>query len=466
MVQSVKGVLSDYKYLILAIFVLFLSLVSPTPKGLSYSGQVVLGIFAFTIILWISEAIPIAVTSLLIFVLLSVLNVVEAKDAFLGFGNSVVFFLIGAFLLAAAIERHNLHLRVALTILSRFGKNSYQLLLGVIITGGALSMLMPEHAVVALFLPVLLGILHSFDLELSDSSFAKSILLALTFSASIGSMGSLLGGARNPLAITLYTATTGSEVSFLDWMIAAVPIVALMLLLLYIVLRLVFPHEQIDVEVAKTHMMKQVSRLGKMGFNEKKTLAIYIFAIVLWITLGTKMGLAVVAIVASALLFVTRTITWKDAEEYMPWGIVFLYGGAVSLGFSLVETGAAEFITNNLMVLVGGNPLFILLFFTVLCIGLSNIMSNSATVAVILPIAMTVMVTLGFPPVIAMYTVAMASALVFLLIIGTPGNAIVYSSEVLSPRDFIKAGKWLSIVAILIFPTIAFLWWRFLGLIP
>lgn len=439
-------------------------LLYPNPQGLSVEGQRMLAISVLALFLWISEVLPLAVTSFLVCVLIALLRVADPTKAFIGYGTHAMFFLIGAFVLGVAVQKTNLHRRIAINMLIRFRRSPTRLVLGVVFTGAGLSMLMPEHVVAAFMLPVLMEILGSLKVDLTGTNFSKAMMLGMCYGASVGSMGSLLGGARNPLAISIYQEVTGEQVSFFGWMFSAFPIVIVMTIAVCIVLKWKFPPEKMDLEAAINHMEKEIRKMGSMGTQEKTVLAIFLLAFLLWAFAGTSIGMATVAMLMVVLLFITKSVTWLDVQMDMPWGVVILYGGAVTMGKYMVSTGAASFIAEKFLVFAGKNPYLLLLLLIVMIILLTEVMSNAAATAVVLPIALTLTLATGLSPTVTMYTVAMGSAMAFMLVIATPGAAIAYSSGYLRQVDYLKAGVYLNLVGIAVLMIVAQTWWRLIGL--
>jgi len=434
------------------------------PEGLSVEGHRALAIFALTVILWITEGLPLPVTSLLACILFSLLNVVPTKDAFVGFGNSTIFFLIGSLLLGVALVKANLHKRIALLILTRLGKTPGKMVMGVLLLGVGLTIMMPEHAVGAMLFPVILTIISVAVPDPKRSNFAKVLLLAVAYGASVGSIGSLLGGARNPLAIGLYQEITGETVTFLGWMVAAFPLMFAMALSVLIVLKWMFPLEELDLEPVERHMRFEVKKLGRLGAPDKRVLGIFLTAFLLWTSVGTTVGLEVISIGVAVLLFATQAITWEDAERSLPWSIIFLYGGAISLGTVLSETGAARFLAQHSFIWIKDNPYLIVLGLVVISMYLSQVMSNAGALSVILPIGLSVMIAVDFPPIVAMYVVAMSSGMAFMLPTATPNVALIYSSGYIPIRDLIRAGLCLTLIALVVFMTVGWGYWRLIGL--
>jgi len=457
----------EFFFIVLAFSFAFLSYLLPPQNGLSHEGQVMIGILFMAAVLWVTEPIPLAATGLLIMILPSLLGVMSAVDVFSAFGNQSVFFLIGAFVLAAAVEKHGLHKRIALRFLSYFESNPRIFTLGIMSSCAFLSFIMPEHGVAALFLPIVAAILIGMKIVPKESNFGKISMLGMAYGCSIGSLGTLIGGARNPLTIGVL-ADMGINITFFDWMIYSMPIVFIALPVVWFILQLVFPMDIKDITTARKTIENQVAQMGKMSINEMIVLSILILTIVLWIFFSSPryLGLAVIALLGSILLFFTRSITWEDVEKRVPWGIILMYGGAITLGIGIQKTGAGGWIAHLLFNLVGGNyylALFVLIVSTIL---LTNVMSNIGAVAILLPIGLGVAAeTPGISPVFASMTIALTGGLAFMLVIATPGNAIAYSSGYFSTRDLLKAGFIVNIICIaIVFSVAVFYWSGILGL--
>jgi len=460
-----KNGISNYKNIIsiiIAFLVLAIFYILPSPEGLTHSGQVMIGILIMAAILWITEPIPLAVTGLLIMIIQPLLQLITPDEVFSSFGNQAVFFLIGAFILAGAVEKHGLHRRIALRFLSYFEKSPRLFTLGIMISCALLSFVMPEHGVAAFFLPIVVSILIAMKIAPKKSNFGKISMLSIAYGCSIGSLGTLIGGARNPLTIgVLSKLPEPINVTFFDWMIYSMPIVFIALPIVWLVLQFSFPIEVKDISGAKKEIAKQVNVAGKMSKNELKVLFILIFTISLWIFLSshTYFGLAVIAISGSVLLFLTRTITWQDVENRVPWGIILLYGGAITLGFGIQKTGAGSWIAHTLFSTVGINPYIVILVMIIFTILLTNVMSNIGAVAILLPIGIAIAPEIGISPLLASMLIALSGGLAFMFVIATPGNAITYSSGYFSTKDLLKAGVIANIICIFIIFIIAVVYW-------
>jgi sodium-dependent dicarboxylate transporter 2/3/5 len=450
----------DIFFIILAFFIVAIFYIAPTPEGLSHNGQVMIGILILAAILWITEAIPLAVTGLLIMIIQPLLHVISPNDVFSSFGNQAVFFLIGAFILTGAIEKHGLHRRIALKFLSYFEKSPRFFTLGIMSSCAFLSFIMPEHGVAALFLPIIASILIAMKIVPKQSNFGKISMISVAFGCSIGSLGTLIGGARNIYAVGVLS-DIGINITFFDWMKYSMPIVFIALPLVWLILQFSFPIEIKDISAARREIKNQVAVEGKMSKNESIVLIILIITILLWVFFSSHQyfGLAVIAVLGSVLLFLTGVVNWKDIEKRVPWGIILLYGGAITLGIGIHDTGAGKWIADQIFNMAGVNLYLVILMMIVLTVLLTNVMSNIGAVAILLPIGIAVAPVAGMSPLLSSMIIALSGGLAFMFVIATPGNAITYSSGYFSIRDLFKAGIFANIICIIVIYLVALLYW-------
>lgn len=451
---------NDIFFIVFAFFIVAIFYIAPTPDGLTHNGQVMIGILIMAAILWITEAIPLAVTGLLIMIIQPMLHVMSPDEVFTSFGNQAIFFLIGAFILAGAIEKHGLHRRIALKFLSYFEKTPRFFTLGIMTSCAFLSFIMPGHGVAALFLPIIASILIAMKIVPKQSNFGKISMLCVAFGCSIGSLGTLIGGARNIYAVGVLS-DIGINITFFDWMKYSMPVVLIALPLVWVVLQFSFPMELKDISAARKEINNQVSEQGKMSKNEYIVLGILIITILLWIFFSSDQyfGLAVIAILGCVLLFLTGVVNWKDVEKRVPWGIILLYGGAITLGIGIYETGAGTWIADKIFIIAGVNIYIVILMMIILTVLLTNVMSNIGAVAILLPIGIAVAPTAGLNPLVSSMIIALSGGLAFMFVVATPGNAIAYSSGYFSIRDLFKAGIFANIICIVIVYLVALLYW-------
>ena len=458
-----KRILSNKNifFILLAFAIIIIFYFIPTPQGLTVEGKLMLGMLIMAAILWVTEPIPLPATGLLIMIMQPILGILSANEVFSSFGNQAVFFLIGAFIIAAALEKHGLHRRIALRFLRFFEKSPRTFTFGIITSCAFLSFVMPEHGVAALFLPIIVSILVAMKIVPRQSNFGKISMLSVAYGCSIGSLGTLIGGARNPLTIGVLS-DIGINVSFFDWMIYAIPVVLISLPLIWLVLQFVFPVEIKDISLAKNEINKQVKLQGRINIKELTVLGILIVTVALWIIFSSSIffGLGVIAILGSILLFVTGCVKWEDIEKRVPWGIILLYGGAITLGEGIISTDAGNWLSNQLFFLVNNNIYLVILGLIVFTILLTNIMSNIGAVAILLPIGFAIATGIdGISPLLASMLIALSGGLAFMLVIATPGNAITYSSGYFSTRDLLKSGIFANIICIGVMFTVAVVYW-------
>jgi len=456
--DRVQGVIG---LLIFAILILIFNQITVDPTtAQQYYG---IAILFLAIYYWLLTPVSYMFTAFLIISFSVMLGIIEPTDAFTGFASTTIFFLLGAFILSLTIEKYGLHKRIALKVLRRFGDSPNRFILGIVLIGSFLAMTMPAHGVAAIFIPVLLSIYSIYEEGELNPNFIKASLLGLSFSTSVGSMGTLLGGARNPLAIEIYYSETGKFISFVEWFIAAIPMVLLMTFFVYFVLIKIFDVEGVDMRKLRRGIRTEVDEMGEFSMGEGKALGFLISAFIAWAVLGQIFGMGVIAVFISVVIALSGTIGWDDIAQRLPWGTIFLYGGAISLGFILSESQTLQFIGTSLLDMVGKNPFLLLAMFAILTAFLSNVMSNAATTGVVLPIALSAMLVMDFPDILPVYLVALPSAFAFMFIVGTPSAALVYSTGHLDQKDFLVSGLVLNIIGLAIFLTIGLGWWRLLG---
>ena len=458
---SKKINLKHFFFIILAFIFLLVFYLIPTPDGLNESGKIMIGILIMAAILWITEPIPLAVTGLLIMIMQPLLHIRTPTQVFSSFGSNAVFFLIGAFIIAGAIEKHGLHRRIALKFLSFFEKTPRFFTFGIMISCALLTFIMPEHGVAVLFLPIVLSILIAMKIVPKQSNFGKISMLAIAYGCSIGSLGTLIGGARNIFTIDVLSRQIGRNIGFFEWMTYSMPIVLVAIPLVWLVLQFSFPIEIKDITAAKKEINSQVIKTGGISKDELIVLSILILTIILWIVFSstTYYGLAVISIFGSILLFITKSITWKDVENRVPWGIILLYGGAITLGVGMQETGAGSWIANQIFSTAGINPYAIILILILITLLLTNIMSNIGAVAILIPLGLSIPPATGISPLLASLIIALTGGLAFMFVISTPGNAITYSSGYFTTKDLFKAGLLANIICIFVVFIVASVYW-------
>ena len=436
----------------------------PTPAGLSQEGHKAIAVFFVCVTLWVTSLIPLSITSLLAIILIPLLGIMESKKAYSLFGNEAVFFILGAFILAAALMKSGLSTRFALAVLSSFGGTPKRLLTAVYLFPAFLSFWMSEHAVAAMMFPIVLEITKVLELRPLRSEYGKALFVAMAWGSIIGGVATFLGGARNPLAVGMLLETTGQSIGFFEWMVAVVPAVIIMLAIGYFMLFWFFKIDLKNVSQVEEALVHRKIEMGKVTWEERLIGLVMLLTILTWMFFGKRLGLANIAIASVVVLFVLDLIKWKDVEEYVNWGVILMYGGAITLGYALDKSGAAAWTANMTIVKWASSPLVVIAVFSLLSIALTEVISNAAVIAILMPVALSIAQHLGIDPKVMTFAIAVPSGLAFMLPMGTPACAIAYSSGFLKIRDMLVPGLILGITAWLVFILVGVFYWPMLGL--
>ena len=443
--------------------VTFLLRLSP-PAGLSVEGYKSLVLFGATIFLWISGILPIAVTALLSMVMLPLLGIMDARKTYSMFGNEAVFFILGAFILAAAMTGTGLSARLARAMMARFGKTPTRLALTVFLLSALLSFIMSEHAVAAMMFPVVSEIAASLRLEKGANSYGRLLFMSIAWGCIIGGIATFLGGARAPLAAGLLKESTGLHFSFLEWSTAACMIVIPLLVIGFILLLKFFPVDIGDVEEGRRFLNRKRLETGGMGANEILTALVVLGTVGCWLFFGDRTGLAAIAILGAAALFTFRVVSWQTIEEYVNWGVVLMYGGTIALASALEKTGAAVWVVRKGVGPLSHSPLAIIAVISLVAIVLTECISHAAVVAILMPVGMGMCSTLGIDPKVMTLSIALPAGLAYCLPMGTPATAIAYASGFLRSRDIIVAGVVVMVISWLLFMGSVLFVWPMMGL--
>ena len=433
------------------------------PEGeLSPAGHRALAVFAICVFYWVLDVLPLMITSLLAIVLLPLTDVLPAKEAYARFGNEAVFFILGAFILAAAMMKSGLSGRLALLMLRRFGKDPTTLLRAIFLLNAAMSFLMSEHAVAAMTFPIIVEIATALHLP-PRSNYGRSLFLAMAWGTTIGGVATLLGGARAPLALGILRELTGETYSFALWAALNIPLTLCLCVVAWALLRWFFPSELRDVSEARRTVDQKLQAMGRMTLQERLVAFVMTGTVCAWIFLGEEFGLANVALMSVVLLFALRAVQWRDVEGYVNWGLILMYGGAITLGSVLQSSGAAAWMANGTIVQWAAGPVSVVFFISLATILLTETMSNSAAVAIIMPLSVAVAGQFGIEPRLMAPLVAVPAGLSFILPTGTPANAMAFSSGFLRVGDVLLPGLLLNFLAVLIFNLLVWFYWPLLG---
>lgn len=451
--MSIKDIRIKRNLFLTSLLILLIFYLIPAPAGLSDSGKMMIALMFFAIFLFVTEALPLGMSGILIMAIPPILGIYDSAEVFGFFGNEAIFLLISAFIIAAGFQKSGLHRRVAIRFLKKFGKSPEIFILGILLLGASFSFTMSEHAVVALMIPIvafsLIGVYE-------DENLRKAGMIALAYGCSVGSIGTLLGGARNPYAISFINESAERQITFLQWSLMAMPVVLIMLPIVWILLISIFPTKTEKIPVKE-------EKKGPLSAMEIKAGSVLLATVILLFIFGS-IGTAVIAILGATAMFFLGVIDWKDVEKAIPWGVLLLYGGAITIGKGMLSTGATEWLAREIVSYIGKNPELLLLILIAITVLFTEVMSNTAAVAMMLPIGLGLSaVTPGLNPVVSSIAIALAGGFAFTLLIGNPGNMITYSTGYYRQRDLLKTGIFADIVGIAVIYFVAMTVWRLMG---
>ncbi len=434
------------------------------PEGLSLQGYHAMILFAATVFLWVSGLLPLAVTSLVAMAMIPLLGIMDAKKTYAMFGNEAVFFILGAFILAAAMTGSGLSARLARSMLATFGRTPRRLALTVYLLCAFLSFVMSEHAVAAMMFPIVAEIGQSLQLTGERGRYGKLLFMSIAWGCVIGGIATFLGGARAPLAVGMLRETTGLGFSFYEWTMAAIPIVIPLLVIGFLVLLFFFPHDIESVEDGLKFLNRKRLEAGRMSYGEMIVAIVMVLTILAWVFLGKALGLATIAIIATAVLFACRVVSWQAIEEYVNWGVILMYGGAISIASALEKTGAAQWLAGKGLASLSDSPFMVITIISLISLLLTECISNAAVIAILLPIGISIAGSMGMDPRVMTLAITLPAGRDYCLPMGTPANAIVYSSGFLKGREMITAGLIIMAISWLLFLGSARFIWPLLGL--
>ena len=455
--------------------VFFIILFSPHPESLSSAGWTVAAIALLMAIWWATEAVPVPVTALLPLALFPLLGVNDIKTTALPYANPNIYLFMGGFILALGIESSGLHKRLALRMLITIGSSGAKLVGGFMLVSAVISMWVMNTSTTLMLLPIGLAVCATVAQTIPNFSsqerkhFEISLLLGIAYAASIGGMSTLVGTAPNIIFVGFMQETYGLEISFIDWMKLGVPLSAIMLFASwYAITKFVYPVTFIANMETKLQLKNMLYDLGPIGRDEKKVLIIFSLAASAWmlrtlldnfIPLLTDAGIAVLAALSFFLIpsenNKTDLLTWDQANK-LPWGLLVLFGGGLSLASSIGSSGLGSWIGQGLTILGNVPPIILILAVATLIIFLTELTSNVATTSTFLPVVGAVAVALGIAPVALTIPVVLAASCAFMLPVATPPNAIVFGSGKISIPDMMKAGFALNIIGIILVTMFAY----------
>ena len=447
------------------------------PAGLSEAGWMTAAVGILMAVWWATEAVPIAVTALLPIVVFPLLGIATIQDTTAPYANKVIYLFLGGFIVAFAMQRWNLHRRIALTVLQHVGGNGRSLVGGFMLASALISMWVMNTSTTMMLLPIavsIIAVIHKTVGGLDDKrkdDFQYSLLLGVAYGATIGGMATLVGTAPNAMLAAFMLETYGTEIDFSRWMLVGLPLSAMMLPLAWLVLtRLAFKVDFKTSDEGRATLRHMKDELGAITVPEKRVAVVFVLMALTWVSrplLVTVPGLEAlddsgIAMAGGIALFLIPSgdrsdpllLRWTYAEQ-LPWSVLILFGGGLTLASSVSRTGLAEWLGGSLQA-IGALPLAaVVIVAAAMIIFLTELTSNIATTATFLPVVGAIAIESGFDPIVLAVPITFAASCAFMLPVATPPNAIVFGSGMLTIPKMVRAGMMLNIVGIFLVSLVA-----------
>lgn len=455
-------ILGPLLFLVIMIFV--------DAEGLSFEAKCILASTTWMAVWWVTECVPISVTALLPIVLFPLTGGMDLATTTAAYGHKLVFLFVGGFLIALAIEKWHLHKRLALNIIRVTGSNKSRVILGFMLATAFLSMWISNTATSIMILPVGLAIISQLKddpktIENENEVFGKSLMIAIAYSASIGGMATLIGTPPNMVLAGVVEESYGIKLNMFDWMKFGVPLSSFLLIICWLYLtKIAFKFKNEEFSAGKEEILRQIKKLGSFSNEEIKVLIVFALTALGWIFRGSIETIfpmiddTIIAIFFAVTLFIiptknhktntTTLLVWNDTVK-LPWGILILFGGGMAIASAFGKSGLALWIADLLQNL-NDVSLFLIILIIVTSINLlTEVTSNMATTAMLLPVLVTIALAIEVHPYFLLVSATLAASCAFMLPISTPPNAVVFGSGFLKIEDMFKKGVWMNLISII-----------------
>lgn len=460
--------LYPWRWLIVGFLLGATILMLPTPDGLTPEGQRALTIAVVATLFFITEPIPLPATALLIAVFQVLLGLGTGNEVAKSFMSDSVFFIMGSLMMSVALVKQRLDRRIAYGILKLTGPYVSRILFGFAAVSALLASFIGEHTVAAMMLPVALAIFgHAQKDHANLRNLGALLLFSVAYGTVIAGIGTPSGGARNAIMIDYWKQLADVNVSYLDWMAYAYPLVILQVPALVGVLMWTFPPEVKTLRRALVRLRREVHSEGGLSSKDIQVIVLFFIVMLGWITLSSQIGLGVVALIGASFYLLLGLVRWEDLNNGVNWGVVWLYAATISLGVQMKDSGAAEWVASNVLgflSIVGlDQGILLLITLSLLTVFVTHTMSAGASVAVLGPITLTIALTSGNSVLATGFATAVSSAFAYMVVAGTPSSAIIYSSGHLTTKDFLKVGIRMVVASLLILWLAMAVYWPLLG---
>ena len=441
------------------------------PFGVPPAAAKVLAIAGLMITWWVTEALPMPVVALLPLILFPLLRISKLEETAAPYANPIIFLFLGGFMLGLAIEKWNLHKRIALNIVRITGTSGDRIVLGFILATGLLSMWLSNTATTMMMFPIALSVIHVMKEnnkgEGNIRNFSLTIMLAIAYASNIGGIATIIGTPPNVAYVGYIQKKYNYDIDFVNWMLICTPLAILLLMALYwVMVKWLFPNRIKSDDGTKQLIGNEIQQLGPISLAEKRVLVIFVATALLWITRGIinnaqpwfKLDDTIIAVMCAVALFICPSgskdenndslLEWSDTSK-MAWGILLLFGGGICLAGALEKAGLMEQLGHWLAQFSGNGFILVLVVVTV-SLFMSEVMSNVAQVIVFAPVVSSLADALGMNPLLLGIPMTLAASCAGMMPMGTPPNAIVFASGHIKLRQMTKAGFVMNIVAVIL----------------
>ncbi|MDO5570583.1 MAG: SLC13 family permease [Bacteroidales bacterium] len=470
-------------YLLIGILLFIILLLIPSPHNMSLMTWRMVSITVFVVFLWVTEALPLPITSLMPIFLIPLFGILPPSKATVSYGAPMIYLLLGGFLFAAALEKWNLHKRFSYTILKVFGNTHSGIIMAFMIICGFISMWISNGAVALMIAPIGMAFIatlnnddavcpqseikensidkHSLNSKIKENSnneklkLSKSILYTIAVGSTIGGMATVIGTPPNALMVGMMSSLYKIDITFLEWMKVGVPLVIILLFISWFVIcKIFFRTSNLELPKAKEICIEELSKMGPVGKAEKRVYILFSFTALFWILAGIFKGNinhnisdTTIAVFGAIFLFIIpsginkdeKLLDWKTAKN-LPWGVLLLVGGGIALANGFEASGLNHYVKSELINAHIDKPIIVISLFALFSIMLTQFAPNIAVATLFIPIMGTAASIMTISEISAIMPVVLGASLSFTLPVGTPPNAIIYGEGIIKQKDMIKPG--------------------------
>jgi len=468
--------------LVLGPLLFFMTFFVSPPEGMSIEAWRACGVGLWMATWWVTEAMPLPVSSLLPIVLLPLLGLIPLKEVVAPFSSPIIFLFLGGFVISLAMEKYDLHLRIGLNILKAVGFGGKTVLAGMMLSTAFMGMWISNTATTIMMMPMAISMAlllskgkDGEEIPLGRNYFAKAMILGVAYGAVFGGLGTFVGAPVNAILQGHMNKQYGYDISLADWMAFGVPIALILLGMTWLLLCNTLMKKAYVVSNVQEMVGNSLSKLGRISREEKIVLCVFLLTATLWVfssqieaLLGRQIDDAMIAIFGALLLFVIPTrknfeqfpLEWKDMQK-LPWGMLIFFGGALSIADALTDLGVTRWLSSELSALHGMSLIMVVLIITVIIIAVSEMMSNIATITAFLPIISALSAALNINPLLIAVPATLAASCAFMLPGASAPNAIAFGTGHLTVKDMVKNGFWLDIfsIAVILISTFTLVSW-------